>query len=143
MSEEYNPNATDGDGDGFVQDGTKFERPVEAVEAPAEEPEADTQEVITAAVTGVVAEEAPALAPVGDGVIGSSTTKKTAKTAPKKAESPKTETVAVYSERNLSWQGVGKISKGYNFVSKELAAKWLTLDPVREAKPEEVKSNLG
>jgi len=26
---EYNPNAVDGDGDGIVQEGTEFERPVE------------------------------------------------------------------------------------------------------------------
>ena len=28
-NEGYNPNATDGDGDGIVQEGTEFERPVE------------------------------------------------------------------------------------------------------------------
>lgn len=28
----YKPKATDGDGDGFVQDGTDFERPLEEVE---------------------------------------------------------------------------------------------------------------
>lgn len=51
----YNPAARDGDGDGFVQDGTEFERPVqpepettpsEALEAPSEvtaaEPKAKT-----------------------------------------------------------------------------------------------------
>jgi hypothetical protein len=26
---EYNPDAVDGDGDGIVQEGTEFERPVE------------------------------------------------------------------------------------------------------------------
>jgi hypothetical protein len=29
---EYDPDATDGDGDGFVQDGTPFQRPVEETE---------------------------------------------------------------------------------------------------------------
>lgn len=29
--DEYNPDAEDGDGDGFVQDGTKWERPVEVI----------------------------------------------------------------------------------------------------------------
>jgi hypothetical protein len=28
LPEGYNPNATDGDGDGIIQDGTKFERPI-------------------------------------------------------------------------------------------------------------------
>lgn len=29
QAEVFNPNARDGDGDGFVQDGTEFERPVD------------------------------------------------------------------------------------------------------------------
>jgi len=29
IEEGFDPNATDGDGDGFVQDGTPFQRPVE------------------------------------------------------------------------------------------------------------------
>jgi hypothetical protein len=41
IGDGYKPDATDGDGDGKVQDGTKFERPVgeTAVVAAAEEPE--------------------------------------------------------------------------------------------------------
>jgi hypothetical protein len=48
--------------------------------------------------------------------------------------------VALYAERNLVWQGVGKVQKGYNIVTKEAAAKWLTLGTIREASPEEIKS---
>jgi hypothetical protein len=29
IAQGYNPNARDGDGDGFVQDGTPFQRPIE------------------------------------------------------------------------------------------------------------------
>jgi hypothetical protein len=52
-------------------------------------------------------------------------------------------TVAIYSDRNVSWNGVGKIEKGYNIVTKENAAKWLTRRHVREATPEEVASEYG
>lgn len=133
--EGFNPDATDGDGDGLVQDGTEFERPVEAAEA-------KDDNVITSG-GGKGSEEKPALAPVADGVIGSGTTKVEKKPAAKKAAAPKTDTVAIFSDRNLVWQGVGKISKGYNFIPKDDSAKWLTLDGVREVTPEEIKTNLG
>ena len=74
-------------------------------------------------------------------VIGSagatSPAKSTVKTEKKKA------TVAIYSDRNVSWNGVGKISKGYNIVEKDQAEKWLTRKHVREATPEEVASEYG
>lgn len=50
---------------------------------------------------------------------------------------------AIYSERNLSWSGVGKLSKGFNFVSKEVADKWLVHRAVRKATPEEVAAHYG
>ena len=133
--EGFNPDATDGDGDGLVQDGTEFERPVEAKETKDEN-------VITSG-GGKGSEEKPALAPVADGVIGSGTTKATKKPAVKKPAPAKADTVALFADRNLLWQGVGKISKGYNFVPREQAAQWLTLDGVREVTPEEIKTNLG
>jgi hypothetical protein len=138
MPEGYNPDAKDGDGDGMVQDGTEFERP-------AEEP---AQEVITSGATKVVTDkkladdEMEGIAPVADGVIGTGTVKKT-KAAPKKVDKPKVDTVAIFSDRNLVWPGFGKLVKGYNFVPKADSAKWLTLDGVREATPEEIKTNLG
>ena len=40
MADEFNPDARDGDGDGMVQDGTKWERPGEdAAVKPDVEPE--------------------------------------------------------------------------------------------------------
>lgn len=133
--EGYKADAKDGDGDGLVQDGTKFERPVKASET-------KDDNVITSG-GGTGSSEKPALAPVGDGVIGSGTTKATKKPAVKKPATVKTETVAIFSDRNLVWQGVGKISKGYNFVPKDDSAKWVTLEGVREVTPEEIKTNLG
>lgn len=53
------------------------------------------------------------------------------------------EKVAVYSSRNLSWNGVGELVTGYNIVTKENAEKWLTNKSVRSASPEEVKRAYG
>jgi hypothetical protein len=53
------------------------------------------------------------------------------------------EKVAVYSSRNLSWTGVGALSKGYNIVTKEECDQWLTHKAVRQASPEEVKRAYG
>lgn len=69
------------------------------------------------------------------------TSEKTSK--PSAKAGPKKTTVAIFSERNVSWIGVGTVSKGYNIVTKEEAAKWLTRNHVREATPEEVAAEFG
>lgn len=74
-------------------------------------------------------------------VIGSAGAQTPAKPAAKAGQ--KKATVAIYSDRNVSWNGVGRIEKGYNIVTKEQAAKWLTRNHVREATPEEVASEYG
>jgi hypothetical protein len=51
--------------------------------------------------------------------------------------------VALYSSRNVSWQGVGKVSKGYNIMTKDKADMWLTRDHTRLATPEEVAKEYG
>jgi len=51
--------------------------------------------------------------------------------------------VAVYSEKNMNWLGVGSVSKGYNIVTKEAADKWLTRKGIREALPQEVATHYG
>ena len=53
------------------------------------------------------------------------------------------EKVAIYSERNLSWIGLGDLARGYNIVTKEDADKWITNKSVRTATPEEVKRAYG
>ena len=53
------------------------------------------------------------------------------------------EKVAVFSIRNLSWNGVGELIKGYNIVTKKDSEKWLTNKSVRSASPEEVKRAYG
>ena len=77
----------------------------------------------------------PALAPVADGVLGSSAVPdKVVKTAVEE----EVEKVAIYSPKNLSWVGVGKLRSGYNIVSAKFAEAWLTRKGVRLATPEEV-----
>jgi hypothetical protein len=53
------------------------------------------------------------------------------------------EKVAIYSLRNLSWTGLGALTKGYNIVTKEDAEQWITNKSVRTATPEEVKRAYG
>lgn len=51
--------------------------------------------------------------------------------------------LAIYSEKNMHWNGIGGITKGYNIVTKEAAEKWLTRKGIRQANPEEVASYYG
>jgi DNA-binding protein H-NS len=76
-----------------------------------------------------------------DGLIKSASADRPAKTTT--SSKPEKETVAIHSERNVSWSGVGRILKGYNFVTPSQAEQWLTLGHVREATPEEVASQFG
>lgn len=48
------------------------------------------------------------------------------------------EKVALYSEKNLHWNGRGELQKGYNILSKEDSEKWLTRKDVRIATQDEV-----
>jgi hypothetical protein len=82
--------------------------------------------------------------PIETGAIG------VTKSTPKKKSAKKTEpakkyeaTVALHSTRNVVWEGVGKIAKGYNIVSAAHAEKWLTRSHVREATPEEIAREYG
>ena len=54
-----------------------------------------------------------------------------------------TDKVALFALRNLSWDSVGKLDKGDNFVTKEVAELWLQHKAVREASPEEVAAHFG
>ena len=60
--------------------------------------------------------------------------------APAKAEN---ETVAIHSTKNVVWEGVGKVEKGYNILKKSEAEKWLTRGHTRIATPEEVAREYG
>jgi len=58
----------------------------------------------------------------------------------KKAENKNkpSEKVALHSIKNLHWNGVGNLERGYNIVSKEDSEKWLTLNTVRIATQDEI-----
>ena len=111
----------------------------------SEAPEADEPNIIGSASAGRKAEKKiSALGTDDNGVFSSG--KKTAtpkKTSKPKTANPKNETVAIYSERNVNWRDVGKISKGYNVVSVEAAKSWLTRSYIREATPEEIAREFG
>jgi hypothetical protein len=76
------------------------------------------------------------------GAIGSGSADRPAKKSNQKAES-KAETVAIHSTRNVTWNEVGKVYRGYNIVSKTASDRWLTRDHVRLATPEEVAREFG
>lgn len=57
----------------------------------------------------------------------------------KKRERPdRDEKVAVFSSRNLFWNGVGELNKGYTILPKEVSEKWLLHKAVRTASPDEI-----
>ena len=61
--------------------------------------------------------------------------KKLVETKDNKKESNK---VALWSSKNVRWDGVGTLIKGYNIVGEEASKKWLTRNGIRTATPEEV-----
>jgi len=84
--------------------------------------------------------EGPGMATIGDGVIGSTrvTNPKPQPEVTIQSNSPDTEKVAVYSSKKIFWEGVGRLNRGYNIMTQSKANKWLTMDGVRLATPEEV-----
>lgn len=122
-----------------VVEEEKVAEPV--VEAPVE---AKEQEVITNVVKNAKPSLGkPGLAPVENGAIGTGIVPP--KPAVKKPE-PKTdaaETVAIHSTKNVVWQGVGKVTRGVNIVSKNEADQWLTRNHVTLLTPEEVAKEFN
>lgn len=114
------------------------EAPVEKIEdlTPAVE---EKPEVVEAPAVEEKAVEAPVAEPV---VEEKPKAKKTEKVAKPVAEEEK---VVLFSERNVNWAGVGRLSVGYNLVSKADADKWLSGGSlkVRLATPEEVASKVA
>ena len=114
-------------------------------EAKIEEAPKPAEDVITGP-KGTPKDEVEALAPVADGVIGTAKKSVAPKpAAPKKApaKATKDDEVALYSSRNMHWDGLGKLSKGFNIVSKAAADQWLTKEAVRLADPKEIARVYG
>ena len=61
----------------------------------------------------------------------------------KKNKDKPQEKVALYSLKNLHWNGVGNLERGYNIVSKEDSEKWLVRRDVRIATADEVAKFYG
>jgi hypothetical protein len=76
-----------------------------------------------------------------ENVIGSASANKKEESKPKTTKEK--DSVAVYSTRNVTWSGVGKVYRGYNIVTKEASEKWATRDHIRIATPEEVARDFG
>lgn len=85
------------------------------------------------------------IAPVKNGIIGTDKLVPQKKKPALKVERTKKEydKVALFSEKNVNWEGVGSLKKGYNIVSRESVEKWLSRDHVREATPEEIAEEFG
>ncbi len=76
-----------------------------------------------------------------ENVIGSSSADK--KEVVNSKTTKEKDSVAIYSTRNVTWSGVGKVSRGYNIVTKEASEKWATRNHIRIATPEEVAREFG
>ena len=120
----------------LIAEGIKVSRPKEALESNADNIIGSKG---TAKKGGA---KVPGLAPVKNGALGSSKVEKInkEKTSSTKVEAEK---IALHSTKNVYWDSLGEIKKGYNIVRKDRAEKWLTRSHVRLATPEEVAKEFG
>ena len=114
-------------------------------EAPAQPvvEEAPAQEAINAPAYNSNTQEVQALGAVDNGVMGSTSVPKPEPRTVEKAPEDSVEKIAIYSTKNVNWDNVGKVYKGYNIVTKDALDKWLTRPHIRIATPEEVKKAFG
>jgi hypothetical protein len=105
-------------------------------------PEENSDQIV---ITGPdQAPKAPAVSNLNsekDGIIGSKVADKPVAKAKHKEEA--VEKVAIWSPKNSYWEGIGKVKAGYNIVTKEASAKWLTRKGVRLATPQEMATFYG
>ena len=107
-------------------------------------PETNDDNVIgSSRTTAKGGKKSGAITETENGAIGSGPANRSPKVKAVEPESVKKETVALFSTRNVLWEGVGKINKGYNIVDKAKAEEWLKRDHVRTATPEEVAEEYG
>lgn len=133
-----------------VEETPVVEAPVaeEVATEPVKEEEAPKAEEPTAIRTnnfGRSSAEQQAVGSVANGAIGVTTAEVAPKPVKKAAakKPAKEETVAIHSTRNVTWEGVGKVYRGYNIVSKSAAEQWVTRNHIRIATPEEVAKEFG
>jgi hypothetical protein len=63
--------------------------------------------------------------------------------SPTEFPNPELPKMAVFSTRNVTMNGVGKVYRGYNIVSEAEAKEWLKRDHIRLATPEEIAEEFG
>lgn len=147
MSEETNNENTEAElTPEVIAEPTKVEEVAQEIEVVVEQPkieEAPKAEPEVIAAPEPVADTKPGLGFVGNGAMGSTNVPKSSKKAAAAAAEAKAETVAVHSTKNVTWNGVGKVYRGYNIVSKSASIEWLKRDHVRLATPEEVAKEFG
>lgn len=122
-----------------VAEESKEAEEVKVEDVKVEEPAAEPVNVVEAPKPTKVA----GLAPVENGAIGSTKVDKTPKPEKVATKATASDKVAVFSDKNVSWSGVGNVYRGINIVSKEASEKWLERSHIRLATPEEVAKEFG
>jgi hypothetical protein len=115
---------------------------VEAVEASGGEETRDG-ETIMSVIPERTAPPQSNLAPTSnDGVVAS---KAASRPKPVVEEEVKDTSgkIALWSPKSIAWESVGRLTPGYNIVTKEASEKWLTRKGIRVATPEEVATYYG
>jgi hypothetical protein len=124
-----------------VVEAPVVETPV--VEAPlAEEPKKEPEAISTNDFTKSTLER-EVVGSVDNGAIGVATAPKPVQRKSSKKTDEVKKTMAIHSTKNVTWQGVGKVYRGYNIVTEEAAEQWLTRSHIRTATPEEVAKEFG
>jgi hypothetical protein len=139
--------AADNDIDlGGAKTKTRILAAIQGFEASIGEAEPAPLNVISAPGTGVKPSGVPRsnVRENDSGILTSAAADRSLITVPTETPpKPEIEKVAVHSTRNIRWQGVGSLNRGYNIVNKEVAEKWLTRPGVREATAKEVATYYG
>lgn len=117
--------------------------PAKVEEAPKAEEAKEEPTAIKTTDFSKSTSEKQAVGSVASGAIGVTTAAPRPAPVKKAAKGEKVETVAIHSTKNVTWEGVGKVYRGYNIVSKEAAEQWLTRSHTRTATPEEVAKEFG
>lgn len=98
-------------------------------------------------ITGPVEQKVQPVSNLAPNENGAMTSRAATRAAtPKPAKEPKEEEekkIALWSEKNIYWEGIGRLTIGYNIVTKEASEKWLTRKGIRSATPEEVATHYG
>jgi hypothetical protein len=118
----------------------------EALVAPVKEEVKAEEPVVISRPSYPGSDTVQAVGSVANGAIGATTAKRESRieSAPKSAKVAKDDkTIAIKSTKNVSWVGVGKVSRGINIVSQKEADQWLTRDHITLVTPEQVKSEFG